>query len=313
MKAVICTKYGPPEVLKLTEVEKPVPKHKEILVQIFSSAVNSGDVRVRGLKVKGVLKIVFRFVIGFIKPRRPILGTVFAGIVAETGKGVTQFGRGDKVFGITGFKFGTHAQYTTVPEEGNVILKPVNASFEQAAAILFGGQTAIYFLEKAGIRTMSKPRVLIIGGTGSVGTAAIQIAKYYNADITVVCGSKGVKTVQALGVSTCMVYDKEDFTQCGSTFDIVFDAVGKTTRKQCRHLLRPTGVYKSVAGLEYAVENKEQLFLLRSLFEKGEYDAVIDRVFTIEDIVAAHRYVDTGRKKGNVVLRIFEGSEPERR
>lgn len=306
MKAVICTKYGPPEVLHIVDVEKPVPKDKEILVRIVAASVNSGDVRVRGLVVTGFMKIIFRFVIGFSKPRRPILGTVFSGVVEQIGSGVTQFNAGDEVFGITGFKFGTYAEYIAVNEKSNVLLKPVNTSFEEAAAIPFGGQTAIYFLEKAGIKQKANLNVLIIGATGSVGSAAIQVAQHYSANITAVCSSSGVEIARSLGVTNLILYDKEDFTKYPMKFDIVFDAVGKTTKKQCLHLLNQGGVFKSVAGLEYASETKEQLVLLKELFEKGDYNAVIDKTFSMNEVVAAHRYVDTGRKKGNVVLKITE-------
>ncbi|HTN07188.1 NAD(P)-dependent alcohol dehydrogenase [Agriterribacter sp.] len=306
MKAVICTKYGPPEVLHIVDVEKPVPKDKEILVRIVAASVNSGDVRVRGLVVTGFMKIIFRFVIGFSKPRRPILGTVFSGVVEQIGSGVTQFNAGDEVFGITGFKFGTYAEYIAVNEKSNVLLKPVNTSFEEAAAIPFGGQTAIYFLEKAGIKQKANLNVLIIGATGSVGSAAIQVAQHYSANITAVCSSSGVEIARSLGVTNLILYDKEDFTKYPMKFDIVFDAVGKTTKKQCLHLLNQGGVFKSVAGLEYASETKEQLVLLKELFEKGDYKAVIDKTFSMNEVVAAHRYVDTGRKKGNVVLKITE-------
>ncbi len=306
MKAVICTKYGPPEVLKIQDIPKPNPKNDEILIKTMASAINSGDVRVRGLKVNGFLKIVMRLMFGINKPRKPVLGTVFSGIVETIGDNVTRFKVGDSVFGMTGLKFGTYAEYIALKENDKVILKPENATFEEAAALPFGGQTAIYFLEKAGIGKKSNPEILIIGATGAVGTAAIQIAKHHNADITVVCSSRGDELVKSLGVSKIILYDKEDFTKSKSKFDIIFDAVGKTSKNQCKKLLKKGGVYKTVGGMEVAAENKRQLEILKALFEKGEYDATIDKIFPMDKVVEAHGYVDTERKKGNVVLRISE-------
>jgi NADPH:quinone reductase-like Zn-dependent oxidoreductase len=303
MKAVVCTQYGPPEVLSITDIKKPIPKSNELLVRIIATSVNSGDVRVRGLSVEGFMKLIMRLVLGWKKPRKPVLGTVFAGVVEQTGKAVTHFNTGDEVVGLTGFQFGAHAEYTKIKETGNVVLKPENASFAEAAAIPFGAQTAIYFLEKAGIKKLANPRVLIIGATGSVGTAAIQIARSYNAEITAVCSSAGIELVHRLGVASTIAYDKEDFTKQNTQFDIIFDASGKYTKKQCAHLLKAQGgVYKTVGGLEYASETKEQLLFLKELYERGLYQPVIDKVFTIDKAVEAHQYVESGKKKGNVVL-----------
>lgn len=306
MKAVICPKYGPPEVLQIVQVPTPKPGDNEVLVRIHSTAVNSGDVRVRGLQVQGFMKFVMRVVLGFKGPRKKILGTVFSGVVVETGKSVTKFKTGDEVFGMTGFSFGTYAEYIALAETAYVIHKPVNASFDEAAAIPFGGQTAIHFLEKAGITAMTSPSVLIIGATGSVGTAAVQIAKHYKADVTAVCSSRGTDLVKSLGVQNIILYDKEDLRSHAQQYDIIFDAIGKTTKSECRHLLKPGGIFKTVGGLEVASETREQVELLRLLFEKGRYQATIDKVFSLDEIVAAHRYVETGRKKGNVVVRIVE-------
>ena len=307
MKAVFCIKYGvPEEVLKIVEVEKPMPKDNEMLIKVMAAAVNSADVRVRGLAVKGFLRIVMRFVLGFNKPRNPILGTVFSGVIEQTGVKIKDFKVGDEVFGLTGFKFGAHAEYMIVSDKSIVTKKPINATFEEAAAILFGGQSAVYFLEKAKISEKANPKILIYGATGSVGTAVIQLANYYNAQITAVCSEKGQNLVKALGVDDIIKYDKEDFTKRRETFDVVFDAVGKTTKKQCASLLNENGRYVTVGGLDVAAERKEQLELLRTLFEAGMYKATIDSVYTIDEIVEAYKYVDTGRKKGNVVLKIAE-------
>lgn len=306
MKAVICTKYGLPEVLKIQEVAKPIPKGNEILVKIIATAVNSGDVRVRGLAVEGFLKIIMRLVLGFSKPRKPVLGTVYAGSIESTGSKVSRFKTGDNVFGMTGFNFGTYAEYISVKENSNVLFMPENATFEEAVSLIFGGQTAICFLEKVKISEREKPKVLIIGATGAVGSAAIQIAQYYGADVTVVCSSEGKSLVESLGISKIILYDKEDFIKQTNKFDIIFDAVGKTTKKQCKQLLERGGIYKTVGGMEYASESQKQLELIKELYEKGKLKAVIDKTFPLDKVVDAHKYVDTGRKKGNVILKINE-------
>lgn len=303
MKAVICNKYGPPEVLQLQEISKPIPKANQILVKVVATAVNSADVKVRGLDVKGFMKLVMRLILGISKPRKPILGTVFSGVVETVGDRVSKFKVGDKVFGMTGFKFGTYTEYMVVNQNSNVIEMPHNATFEEAAAIIFGGQTAIYFLDKAKIAEKPNPKILIIGATGSVGTAAIQIAKYHKADITAVCSIEGQKLVADLGVQSTILYNNEDFTTLTEKFDIIFDAVGKSNRKQCEKLLNVNGVYKNVNSVN-ASETIQQLQLLRELFEKGLFKAVIDKIFQMNEVVEAHRYVEIGRKKGNVVLRI---------
>jgi len=303
MKAVICTKYGPPEVLQIQEIPKPVPNNNQLLVKIMATAVNSGDVRVRSLDVKGFMKLIMRLVLGISKPRKPVLGTVFSGIVESVGKNVSRFKQGDKVFGMTGFQFGTYTEYITVNHNSNVLEMPVNASFEEAAAIIFGGQTAIYFLNKAKIAERPFPKILIIGATGSVGTAAIQLAKHYDADITAVCSSQGVELVKSLGVDKIILYDSQDYSGLTDRFDIVFDAVGKSNRKVCKKLLNGNGIFISVSR-GYAYESVKQLKLLKELFEKGSYKAVIDKTFSLDEMVEAHKYVDTGRKKGNVIIKV---------
>lgn len=306
MKAVFCTKYGNPEVLKFQEVDKPLPQENEILAKVISTCVNSGDVRVRGLAVQGFLKIIMRFVLGFSKPRKPILGTVFSGVVESIGNKVTHFKVGDKVFGMTGFKFGTYAEYLTINQNGNVIEMPSSATFDEAVSLIFGGQTAIHFFDKMKIAEKSNSTILIIGATGSVGTSAVQIAKYYGANITAVCSSNGKSLIENLGITDIVLYDKEDFLNRPNQFDFIFDAVGKTTKKQCNKLLKKSGIYKTVGGLEVASESKEQLELLKMLFEKGFLKAVIDKKYALEEIVEAHNYVDNGRKKGNVIIKVVE-------
>lgn len=306
MKAVICTQYGTPEVLQLRDVPKPKARGQQVLVKIQASAVNSADVRVRGFDVQGMMRIVMRLVLGITKPRKAILGNVFAGIVESTGDHVTRFKVGDRVFGMTGLNFGTNAEYTSVHQNSGVLHMPRNASFEEAAAIVFGGQTALYFLQKAKITQRTNPKVLIIGATGSVGAAAVQIANQYRADITAVCSSDGQTLMSDLGVKKLVLYDRENFINLKESFDIIFDAVGTTNRKHCEQLLTEKGSYVSVLS-GYASESLAQLERLKYLFEVGVLKATIDRTYSLDSIVEAHQYVETRRKKGNVVLKIGEG------
>ncbi|MCB0637191.1 MAG: NAD(P)-dependent alcohol dehydrogenase [Lewinella sp.] len=304
MKAAICPQYGPPEVLVIKDIPKPSPKKNEVLVKVVAASLNSGDVRIRGLKVEGFMRFVMRIMLGFSKPRRPVLGTGFSGIVEQVGDEVTQFKVGDEVYGTTGFQQGCHAEYLCIPAHKVITHKPDNASFAEATALPFGGQTAIYFLGKGGIETIQNPQVLIYGATGSVGAAAVQIAKHHGAEVTAVCSSRGQELAQALGADHIIRYDQEDFTKVADRFDIILDAVGKTDKAACKPLLKPEGKFITVEGMDIAAERKEYLELLRQLFEAGTYQAVIDKTYPLDQIVAAHSYVDTGRKKGNVVLEI---------
>jgi len=302
MKAAICTSYGPPEVLKIMDVERPVPKDDEVLVQIMSASVNSGDARIRGLRAPGILPLVMRILFGFTKPRNPVLGLMFSGIVEEIGKKVTAFKPGDSVFGSTGSKMGAHAEYALVREDGVVTKKPEKATYEEAAALVFGGMTATFFLRKAGIESMQHPKVLIYGATGSVGTAAVEIAKHYGAHVTSVCSERGVDLAKSLGSDEIVLYTQQDFRQLDAQFDIVFDAVGKTRKKDASRILKSKGKYLTVGGMDVAKERREQVEFLRELFDKGKIHANIDKIYPLEEIVEAHRYVDSERKKGNVVL-----------
>ncbi|MGA9269717.1 MAG: NAD(P)-dependent alcohol dehydrogenase [Lutimonas sp.] len=304
MKAAICTAYGPPEVLKIKEVDRPLPKSDEVLVRIMSASVNSGDARIRGLRAPGIFPLVMRILFGFAKPRNPILGLMFSGIVEEIGKDVSDFKPGDLVFGSTGSKMGAHAEYATVKAEGVVTKKPENASFEEAAALVFGGMSATYFLRKAGVDTINEPKILIYGATGSVGTAAIEIAKHFGAHVTSVCSERGADLAKSLGSDEIVLYTQQDFRKLDTQFDIVFDAVGKTRKKDASRVLKPNGKYLTVGGMDVAKEKKEQLEFLRGLFDNGEIRANIDKTYPLEEIVEAHRYVDSERKKGNVVLKI---------
>jgi len=304
MKAAICKRYGGPEQLEITEVPKPVCKDNEIVVRIMATSVNSGDVKLRSLAVSGFQKIIMKIIFGFYKPRRSILGTVFAGIVEETGNKTTRFKNGDPVFGMTGFRFGTYAEYITLKKTDIVTRMPANANFEEAAALPFGWHTAIYFLEKAGIRKYQNPNVLIYGSTGSVGSAAVQVARIYGASITAVCSSAGSELMKQLTIDKVIYYDQKDFTQLDERYDIILDAVGQTTKKTCQPLLKKGGIFVTVNGMDMATEKIEHLQLITDSFEQGNCHAIIDKVFPFSEIVAAHRYVDAGKKKGNVVVRI---------
>lgn len=304
MRAVFCTQYGPPEVLKIQITGIPEPKNNEVLVKIHATAVNSGDVRIRGLAVAGFMKVVMRLVFGFRRPRNPILGFVLSGVIEKVGKDVKEWNLGDEVYAMTGMKFGAYAEYIVLKTNAVMALKPKNATFEQAAAILFGGHTAIYFLQKAKIDENPIKKVLIYGASGAVGTSAIQIAKYHKANITAVCSEKGMNLVKSLGANETIDYTKENFVTNSKKYNIIFDAVGKLKKKSCVSSLSKNGKFVTVGGLDGAKEKKEQLLFLKDLYESNQLDAAIDRIYNLDDIVEAHRYVDSGRKKGNVIIRM---------
>lgn len=306
MKAAICPKYGSPEVMKIGDVTKPSPKKNEVLVKVYAASLNSGDVRIRALRVEGFMKIIMRLVLGYSKPRNPVLGVIFSGIVEQVGESVTQFKVGDEVYGSTGFKQSCHAEYLAVAENKVIAHKPKKASFEEAAALPFGGQTAIHFLNKGGIKSIKNPKVLVYGSTGSVGVAAVQLAKYHGANVTAVCSTNGKELTQSLGADNIILYDKEDFTKTSEKYDMILDAVGKINKNQCKHLLNQNGKFFSVESKELTAELKENLVFLNDLFDNHNYKAVIDKTYQLEHIVEAHKYVDSGRKKGNVILKITD-------
>ncbi len=305
MKAAICTKYGPPEVIEIKDIPKPIIKSDEVLVKIIASAVNSGDIRVRGLQVSGFLKIIMRFVLGFTKPRKAVLGTQYAGIIEEIGAEVKNFKIDDQVFGLTGFNFGGHAEYIAVREKSVICHKPRNASFEEAAAIAFGGQTAHFFIHKSMVPSTPNAKILIYGASGAVGTAALQIAQYYKANITAICSQSSNELMKSLGIENVINYDKTDISKLDEKFDFIFDAHGSIKKKDIKHLLSTNAKFMSVGSLDYAKESVDQLEFLKHLFELGQYNACIDKVYSLDQIVEAHRYVDSGKKKSNVVLKII--------
>jgi NADPH:quinone reductase-like Zn-dependent oxidoreductase len=305
MKAVVCNQYGPPEVLQLKEVEKPAPRDNEVLIKVHATAVTSGDCRCRGFTIPShfsiLTRLVMRLVLGITRPRKPILGLVLAGEVETTGKGITRFKAGDQVFGETGMRFGAYAEYTCLPENAAITKKPANVTYEEAAAVPFGGCTALYFLRKGKIHKGQK--VLIYGASGAVGTSAVQLARHFGADVTGVCSTVNRELVKSLGARTVIDYTKEDFSERNERYDIIFDAVGKTSEVTCRKALAPGGTFVSVMK-GHAGESTEDLVLLKDLVEAGEIRAVIDRCYPLEQIAGAHRYVEQGHKKGNVVITV---------
>ena len=305
MKAAITTKYGPPEVLEVREVSKPSPKKNELLIKNLVAAVNYGDTRIRRLQEPEPLRFVMRLMLGFNRPKQPILGTAFSGIVEEIGSEVSNFIIGDEVFGLTGMAMGAHAQYLTIAHDRMVAKKPPNATFTEAAAVVLGAHTAIYFLQQTKITEKNNLQVLIYGAGGAVGTAAVQIAKHYRAIVTAVCSTAGQQLANNLGADYVILYDQEDFRHNRKRYDVIFDAVGKITKNSCRKSLTEAGQYVSVDFPNSAKEHIEQLTLVRTLFEDSKYQAVIDQTFPLNEIVEAHRYVDTKRKKGNVVITLW--------
>lgn len=304
MKAAVFTKYGKADVVTIKQVPKPTPKPNQVLVRVHASSLNSGDVIVRSLKGNFFMKLLMRCIFGFTTPRKQILGTTYSGVIEQVGQQVKLFNPGDEVFGLTGFKFGAHAEFLVADENSIVTLKPQNRSHEEAAASVFGAQTAIYFFDKIKPKLTSGARVLIYGATGAVGTSAIQIAKFYRANVTAVCSDLGGELVTKLGADEVVFYNQQNFTNTTKKYDIIFDAVGKINKQQCKNMFNKNGVFLTVGGLEFASETIEQIEFLRSLLQLGKYNTTIDKVFDLTQIREAHQYVDTGRKKGNVVIKM---------
>ncbi|MGP6195951.1 MULTISPECIES: NAD(P)-dependent alcohol dehydrogenase [Priestia] len=300
MKAIVCTKYGKPDVLQLEEVKKPIPKENEILVKIYATTVTSGDCRVRSFNSPLLLWLPLRIVLGLRKPRKSILGVELAGEVEDVGKNVTRFKKGDQLFAMTGMKFGGYAEYICLPEKGTIAVKPENVTYEEAASISFGGTTALHFFRKGTIQTGQK--VLIYGASGAVGTAAVQLANYYGAEVTGVCSAKNSELVKSLGADRVIDYQNENFTEKQEKYDLIFDAVGKITKNQCKAALALNGRFVSVEGQGIAKVQTKDLLLLKKLIEEGQIKSVIDRCYSLEQVPEAHEYVETGHKIGSVVV-----------
>ena len=306
MKTIVCTKYGPPEVLIIQEVEQPTPRNDEVLIKIYATSVHRGDSRMRSLDIPGPgwQKILARLFLGIRKPRNAVLGMELSGKIESVGKNVSRFKAGDEVFASTVWSgFGAYAEYKCMPEDGVLTLKPSNMSFAEAAVIPSGGITTLGVVKMAHIEPGQK--MLIYGASGSVGTFAVQIAKAYGAIVTGVCSTANLDLVRSLGADHVIDYTKEDFTQSDEKYDIVFDAVDKVPPAEAKKSLKPHGIYLNIDASSDKIKKKDINLLLEELkdiIEAGQLTAAIDRTYPFEEIVEAHRYVDKGHKRGNVAV-----------
>jgi NADPH:quinone reductase-like Zn-dependent oxidoreductase len=309
MKAIVATRYGGPEVLQLQEVKKPTPKDNEILIKVQATTVTAGDFRMRSFTVPPLFWLPARITLGFTKPKQPIYGMELAGDVEVVGKDVTRFHAGDQVFASTLTEnFGAYAEYKCMPEGGMVAHKPANMTYEEAAAVPIGATTALRLLQKGKtLESVRGQKVLIYGASGSVGTYAIQLAKYFGAQVTGVCSTANLGMVRSLGAGHVIDYTKQDIAASEEQYNIIFDTVAKFPRSKTSKVLAPNGVFVSMAKLD-SKESIENLVFIKELIEAGEIKAVIDRCYPLEEMVAAHRYVDAGHKKGNVVITVEQNN-----
>ncbi|MHA2287936.1 MAG: NAD(P)-dependent alcohol dehydrogenase [Promethearchaeota archaeon] len=303
MKAIVYTKYGPPEVLQIKEIEKPIPKANEVLIKIHTTSVHRGDTILRRGKHPDskIFTVGLHLAMGLRKPKRSILGMELAGEVEEVGRDVKKFKKGDKIFASTfGEKMGAYAEYKCMPEDGIIAIKPSNLTFGEAAVVPNGAMTALTHIKKANIQPGQK--ILIYGASGSVGTFALQLAKYFGAEVTGICSTSNLEWVKELGADKVIDYTKEDFIQIGETYDVVFEAVGKASPSDCKKVLKENGVFLSV--FQSSKENIDNLIFLKEIIEAGKLKPVIDKTYPMDQIVEAHTYVDKGHKKGNVVITV---------
>jgi len=323
MKAVVCTKYGPPEVLQVEEIEKPFPKDNEVLVKVYATTVTAADFRVRSFAVPASFWILARLVVGLRKPRKSILGMELSGEIESIGKDVKLFKKGDKVFAATLQTFGAYTEYKCLPEDGPIALKPTNTTYEEAAAIPIGARTAFHYLKNIG-NIKPEQKVLIYGASGSVGTYAVQLAKYFGAEVTGVCSTANLELVKSLGADKVIDYEAVDFTENFETYDIIFITIDKCPFVACKKALNKNGIYlnigrpipslqmiwtsltssKKIVVGKNSPETDEVLIILKRIIEKGQLKPVVDRNYLLDQIVEAHRYVDKGHKKGNVVITV---------
>ena len=310
MKAIACTKYGPPEVLKMVEVEKPVPKDNEVCIKIHASAVTQSDIFIRSSQLPIHYLIPMRIALGITKPRKKIIGIVLAGEIESIGRKIKSFNVGDQVYGLTGFSLGTYAEYKCMPVRGTrafgcLALKPDNISYEEATVAAYGGLLALQYMEKGNIQPGQK--VLIYGASGTTGTTAVQYAKYLGAEVTGVCSTSNLEMVKSLGADSVIDYTKEDSVKSGIQFDFILDAVGtlKTSnlKKSCKQALKLNGVYSSIDDGDLKLYS-ERLNTMRELVEAGHIKPVLDRSYPLEQIAEAHRYVGKGHKRGGVAISV---------
>jgi len=304
MKAAVCTAYGPPEVLQIRTVPDPSPRNKEVCIRLVATAVTASDCIVRGLKLRGIYRLFMRAAFGIRAPRRGIIGMIAAGEIESVGRAVTSFKPGDQVFGMDGFRAGTYAEKVCWPSSA-LALRPANLTYEESAALPYGGLVAPFFVRR--LKVQRGQRVLVYGASGAIGTSAVQLARHLGAEVTGVCGTVNLELVQSLGATSVIDYMKDDFTQSGVRYDVIFDAVGK--RKSAKAMLN-AGAALASGGVAMSVDDafprtkRSDLLALKELAESGELRPVIDRRYTLDEIVEAHRYVDLGHKKGNVIVTI---------